>query len=80
MQLMVMLVSEVRLSMTQKPTADELSGISALITTFGVGELSAVNALAGSYSEYVPVIHIVGTPSTVSMKNGMILHQYVNRK
>jgi len=51
-----------------------VKGISAIITTFGVGELSAANALAGAYSEYVPVVHIVGTPSTISMKNGMLLH------
>lgn len=51
-----------------------VKGISALITTFGVGELSALNAIAGSYAEYVPVIHIVGTPSTVSQANGMLLH------
>ena len=51
-----------------------IKGISALITTFGVGELSALNAIAGSYSEFVPVVHIVGTPSTISQKNGMLLH------
>lgn len=39
------------------------SGIGALITTYGVGELSAANAVAGSYAEYLPVVHIVGTPS-----------------
>lgn len=44
------------------------------MTTFGVGELSAVNALAGAYSEYVPVVHIVGYPSTISQRNGMLLH------
>jgi pyruvate decarboxylase len=48
--------------------------MSALVTTFGVGELSAINAIAGAYSEYVPIVHIVGTPSTISMKNGMLLH------
>ena len=31
-----------------------------MVTTFGVGELSAVNALAGSYAEDVPVVHVVG--------------------
>jgi pyruvate decarboxylase len=51
-----------------------VNGIAALITTFGVGELSAVNAIAGAYSEYVPIIHIVGTPSTKSQKDGMLLH------
>ncbi|KAM0470271.1 hypothetical protein ACHAP7_009569 [Fusarium lateritium] len=39
------------------------TGLGALITTYGVGELSAANAIAGSYAEYLPVAHIVGTPS-----------------
>ncbi|KAB8532576.1 hypothetical protein FH972_025521 [Carpinus fangiana] len=51
-----------------------LKGLSALVTTFGVGELSALNGIAGAYAEYVPVVHIVGTPSTLSQKNGMLLH------
>ncbi|KAH8727277.1 thiamine diphosphate-binding protein [Phaeosphaeriaceae sp. PMI808] len=51
-----------------------VKGISAIVTTFGVGELSAVNAIAGAYSEYVPIVHIVGYPSTVSQKNGALLH------
>jgi pyruvate decarboxylase len=48
--------------------------MAAIVTTFGVGELSAINALAGAYSEHVPVVHIVGTPSTVSQRDGMLLH------
>lgn len=51
-----------------------VNGVSAIVTTFGVGELSALNALAGSFSEYVPVIHIVGYPSTASQRNGALLH------
>ncbi|EZF33277.1 Pyruvate decarboxylase PdcA [Trichophyton interdigitale] len=51
-----------------------INGISALFTTFGVGELSALNAIAGAYSEYVPIVHIVGQPSTASQKDGMLLH------
>ena len=39
-------------------------GLGALLTTYGVGELSAINAVAGSYAEHVPVVHIVTTPST----------------
>jgi len=50
------------------------TGISALLTTFGVGELSAINGVAGAYSEHVPVVHIVGCPSTISQRNGMLLH------
>jgi len=45
-----------------------------LVTTFGVGELSAVNAIAGAYSEYVPIVHIVGYPSTSSQRDGALLH------
>ena len=40
-----------------------IRGLSALFTTFGVGEMSAFNAVAGSYAEYAPVVHIVGTPN-----------------
>jgi pyruvate decarboxylase len=48
--------------------------ISAVITTFGVGELSAINGLAGAFSEHIPVVHIVGCPSTISQRDGMLLH------
>ncbi|GAB1317275.1 hypothetical protein MFIFM68171_07485 [Madurella fahalii] len=51
-----------------------VKGISALVTTFGVGELSAMNGVAGAFSEHVPVVHIVGCPSTISQRNGMLLH------
>ncbi|KAK6538960.1 Pyruvate decarboxylase 1, variant 3 [Orbilia ellipsospora] len=51
-----------------------IKGISALITTFGVGELSALAGVAGAYSERVPVVHIVGVPSTLSQKSGALLH------
>ncbi|EXJ55378.1 hypothetical protein A1O7_08305 [Cladophialophora yegresii CBS 114405] len=37
-------------------------GLSAIMTTYGVGELSAINAIAGSFAEWVPVVSIVGTP------------------
>ena len=40
-----------------------IRGLAALFTTFGVGELSAINAVAGSFAEHVPVVHIVGTPA-----------------
>jgi len=40
-----------------------LRGVGTLVTTFGVGELSAMNAIAGAYAESVPVVHIVGTPA-----------------
>ncbi len=48
--------------------------ISALVTTYGVGELSAVNGIAGSYAEDVPVVHIVGMPATPAMASGAPIH------
>jgi indolepyruvate decarboxylase len=40
-----------------------LGGLGALSTTFGVGELSAIGAVAGSFAEHVPVVHVVGAPA-----------------
>ncbi|CCD22409.1 alpha-keto acid decarboxylase family protein NDAI_0A02510 [Naumovozyma dairenensis CBS 421] len=51
-----------------------IKGMSCLITTFGVGELSALNGIAGSYAEHVGVLHVVGTPSTTSQAKGLLLH------
>src|ERR1700741_2111533 len=51
-----------------------LRGMSALVTTFGVGELSAANAIAGSYAEHVPVVHIVGGPSKDAQGTRRALH------
>ena len=49
-------------------------GIGALVTTFGVGELSAMNAVAGAYAESVPVVHIVGTPALAARESTTTLH------
>ncbi|MDI3315386.1 MAG: alpha-keto acid decarboxylase family protein [Mycobacterium sp.] len=51
-----------------------LRGISAVVTTFGVGELSVANAIAGSYAEHVPVVHIVGGPSKDAQATRRALH------
>ena len=56
---------------------DEDPGISALITTFGVGETSVLNAVAGAYAELTPLVHIVGSPSTVAQQAGLCLHHTV---
>ena len=32
----------------------------ALLTTYGVGELSAMNGVAGAYAEHAGMIHLVG--------------------
>jgi indolepyruvate decarboxylase len=46
----------------------------ALVTTYGVGELSAINGIAGSYAEDVPVVHIAGMPSRASIERRAPLH------
>lgn len=51
-----------------------IKGIGALVTTFGVGELSAINAIAGSYAEFAPVVHIVGTPPRASQDGRRLIH------
>ncbi|OZJ05100.1 hypothetical protein BZG36_01357 [Bifiguratus adelaidae] len=51
-----------------------MRGVGAVVTTFGVGELNAVNGIAGSYSEMVPVVHIAGSPNTASQARGALLH------
>ena len=51
-----------------------MRGIGALCTTFGVGELSAINAVAGSFAEHVPVVHIVGSPASGTQAAHRIVH------
>ncbi|ELC3314166.1 alpha-keto acid decarboxylase family protein [Salmonella enterica] len=51
-----------------------MSGAGALLTTFGVGELSAINGIAGSYAEYVPVLYIVGAPCSAAQQRGELMH------
>ncbi|KAK5961683.1 alpha-keto acid decarboxylase family protein PWA37_001055 [Arxiozyma heterogenica] len=51
-----------------------IKGMGVLLTTFGVGELSALNGIAGSYAEHVGVLHIVGVPSTISQAKNLLLH------
>ena len=51
-----------------------IRGFGALFTTYGVGELSALNGLAGSCAESVPVLHVVGSPSTEVQRAGTPVH------
>ncbi|PYH49452.1 alpha-keto acid decarboxylase family protein [Aspergillus saccharolyticus JOP 1030-1] len=51
-----------------------MAGMSAIITTFGVGELSAVNGIAGAYAERAPVVHIVGTPPRPAQESRSLVH------
>lgn len=51
-----------------------INGAAAMVTTFGVGELSAINGIAGAYSESVPVVKIVGVPALDLQEHKALLH------
>ena len=46
----------------------------SVVTTMGVGELSALNGIAGAYTEHVKVIHIVGTTPTHAHEKHLMIH------
>ena len=49
-------------------------GAGALIVTYGVGDLSAINGIAGSFAEHVPVVCISGIPPLHAVRKRMLLH------
>ena len=49
-------------------------GVAAVLTTYGVGELSAMNGVAGSYAEDVPVVLVSGMPPSRARADGLLLH------
>ncbi len=51
-----------------------INGIGAMIVTHGVGTLSAVNGIAGAYSEHVPVILISGSLPLRAIQRGDLMH------
>lgn len=51
-----------------------VNGMAALSTTFAVGELSAINGIAGSYAENLPVFHLVGMPTSGVQDSARIVH------
>ena len=51
-----------------------INGASILSTTYGVGELSAINGVMGAKSQRLPVFHIVGAPSTQIQRQRLITH------
>ncbi|KAH6717377.1 pyruvate decarboxylase [Leptodontidium sp. MPI-SDFR-AT-0119] len=46
----------------------------ALLTTYGVGELSAMNGVAGAYAEQAGMIHLVGMTSRPIQKMRALIH------
>jgi indolepyruvate decarboxylase len=51
-----------------------INGLGALSVTYGVGALSAINGIAGAYSEHVPVICICGSLPLRAIQRGDLMH------
>lgn len=51
-----------------------LNGAAAILTTYGVGELSAICGVAGAAAEHVPMVCITGAPPLRAMEQGWLLH------
>jgi len=49
-------------------------GAALLTTTYGVGELSAINGVMGSKAHRLPVFHLVGMPSERIQHLGLVTH------
>jgi indolepyruvate decarboxylase len=49
-------------------------GAAILSTTYGVGELSALNGVMGSKAHRLPVFHVVGAPSTRIQRRRLVTH------
>ena len=51
-----------------------IRGVGAFSSTYGVGELSAVNGVAGAFAERAPMVVITGSPATINFRNRPLLH------
>lgn len=51
-----------------------IKGMGAISVTYGVGELSAINGIAGAYAERVPVVAISGAPAAQAVKDKLAMH------
>jgi len=74
-------VKQAQLNRTPDPQTSKIAGgvrgMAAIVSTFGVGELSCVNGIAGSYAERIPVLSIVGAPSTKLQKGHVLIHHHL---
>ncbi len=52
-------------------------GPAAIVVTFSVGGLSAINGIAGAYAESLPVIAVSGGPNTNSEAESELLHHTI---
>jgi Thiamine pyrophosphate enzyme, N-terminal TPP binding domain len=57
-----------------------INGAACVMVTFTVGSLSAINAIAGAYSESLPVIIVTGAPNSNDYSSGHILHHTIGEE
>ncbi|KAM5386627.1 hypothetical protein ACJZ2D_000590 [Fusarium nematophilum] len=55
-----------------------IKGLGVIVTTFGVRELSALNAIAGAYGKRAVVVHIISIPSRVTQESKLLVHHTFN--
>lgn len=55
-----------------------LNGAGAAVVTYGVGGLSALNAVAGAFAEHVPLVLISGAPPARRRETGAMVHHLVS--
>jgi indolepyruvate decarboxylase len=51
-----------------------IRGVAAISSTYGVGELSAINSIGGAYAEHLPVFHLVGMPNLATQAGRSLVH------
>ncbi|WP_304164984.1 alpha-keto acid decarboxylase family protein [Lonsdalea britannica] len=51
-----------------------IHGVSALVTTYSVGDLAVLSAIAGAYAESVPIIFLTGAPPLYAREHRLLLH------
>ncbi len=51
-----------------------IRGVGGVVTTYVVGELSAINGVAGAFAENIPVVKITGCPALKHFQNRTQLH------
>ncbi|AOW03697.1 thiamine diphosphate-binding protein [Yarrowia lipolytica] len=51
-----------------------------LVTTYGVGELSALNGVSGAFAEQAPLLHIVGTTGRPIQEESWLVHHVLPKE
>ena len=57
-----------------------IKGLVGLCTTQGVGELSAINGVAGAYSEHLPIFHLIGMQPSTPRQSNVYMHHTLGIK